>query len=132
MLLEKHLQPRKCRRAMVLCAAAFLAFSAIPATAQTIEPSPSDQGPPHSCGNMIRLSGSTGLPQPTTLQFVITSDGDVKDITVAKSSSVPAFDKQFERCLAKWKFIPATVDGKPIDATRIMMFKWPTGERPDL
>ena len=107
-------------------------MAASPASAQTADPSPSDQGPPHGCGNLIRLSGSTGLPKPTTLQFTITATGDVENITVAKSSGVPAFDKQFERCVAKWKFNPATVDGKPVEVSQTMIFKWPTGERPDL
>jgi len=45
--------------------------------------------------------------------MVVTADGSVRDVTVIKSLE-PSLDKQAIAAVNKWKFEPATKDGKPV------------------
>jgi protein TonB len=51
------------------------------------------------------------------LSIVITTEGDVKDVKVTKGLS-PSLDQRSIDAVSKWKFTPATRDGKPV-AVRI-------------
>ena len=47
------------------------------------------------------------------LTFIVTPDGKPRDIRVVKSLS-PGLDQKSIEAVSKWKFTPATKDGKPI------------------
>jgi TonB family protein len=46
--------------------------------------------------------------------YVITEEGKVIDPVVTDSSGERSFEKEALRAIKKWKFKPATQDGKPI------------------
>ncbi len=52
---------------------------------------------------------------PTELAFLVTAEGTTKDITVAKSSGVSALDDAAIRCVATWRYTPATANGTPVE-----------------
>ena len=47
------------------------------------------------------------------LSLVVTPEGNTKDIKVTKSLS-PGLDRKSIEAVSKWKFAPATKDGKPV------------------
>ena len=47
------------------------------------------------------------------LSLVVTPEGNTKDIKVNKSLS-PGLDRKSLEAVSKWKFAPATKDGKPV------------------
>jgi protein TonB len=48
------------------------------------------------------------------LQFTINEDGSVGDISVMDADPKRIFDREARRALAKWKYKPKIVDGKPV------------------
>ncbi|MCP4862571.1 MAG: TonB family protein [Alteromonas sp.] len=48
------------------------------------------------------------------LQFTIMEDGSVDDIDVIDANPKRIFDREARRALAKWKYKPKIVDGKPV------------------
>jgi protein TonB len=48
------------------------------------------------------------------LQFTIMEDGSVDDIDVIDADPKRIFDREARRALAKWKYKPKIVDGKPV------------------
>ena len=48
------------------------------------------------------------------LQFTINEDGSVGDIEVMDADTKRIFDREARRALAKWKYKPKIVDGKPV------------------
>ena len=48
------------------------------------------------------------------LQFTINEDGSVGDIEVMDADPKRIFDREARRALAKWKYKPKIVDGKPV------------------
>lgn len=48
------------------------------------------------------------------LQFYVNEEGRVTEVRVAKSSGFPRLDEAAERMAVRWRFIPATRDGKPV------------------
>lgn len=48
------------------------------------------------------------------LQFTINEDGSVGDISVIDADPKRIFDREARRALAKWKYKPKIVDGKPV------------------
>ena len=48
------------------------------------------------------------------LQFTINEDGSVGDIEVMAADPKRIFDREARRALAKWKYKPKIVDGKPV------------------
>ncbi|WP_100642057.1 energy transducer TonB [Alteromonas facilis] len=48
------------------------------------------------------------------LQFTINEVGGVEDITVLEAEPKRLFDREARRALAKWKYRPKIVDGKPV------------------
>jgi TonB family protein len=49
------------------------------------------------------------------VQFTITVDGTVKDVSVIASGNLPAVDEAAIRCVSKWHYVPAAKDGTPIE-----------------
>jgi TonB family protein len=61
-------------------------------------------------------SGSDpGNAGTTEISFKIGIDGVVKAAAISKSSGDQALDNATERCIAAWKYAPATKDGKPVE-----------------
>lgn len=50
------------------------------------------------------------------VRFVVNEDGGVDSVTVVESDPPDIFDQNVIRCVAGWRFEPATVDGMPVKA----------------
>lgn len=62
---------------------------------------------------------STGIGRENTISLIVQvrADGSVGDIKLSAASGSQFFDDDAKDDLRKWKFTPATQDGKPIDDT---------------
>ncbi len=58
-------------------------------------------------------SRKAGIEGTVRLRIVVTAEGQVRDLRVAKSLS-EALDKRAIEAVSRWKFDPATKDGKPV------------------
>jgi TonB family protein len=72
---------------------------------------------PHDSGSKLPESG-------TEVAFTVGSDGNVKNISISKSSGDPALDQIGISCVSKWQFSPATLDGQPVDVKGTTVFDW--------
>jgi TonB family protein len=74
-------------------------------------------GRPHHCEEYfpkdLQRQGAEG---DTTLSFIVTVEGRVKDIRVAESSGNKGLDWAATMCAEHWKYKPARKDGTPIEA----------------
>ncbi|MFD2251066.1 TonB family protein [Pseudochelatococcus lubricantis] len=61
-----------------------------------------------------RAAGQEGT---VVVRLRITAAGNPENITVERSSSVVSLDVAAALAVSRWKFEPATRDGKPVDAT---------------
>lgn len=59
-----------------------------------------------------------------TLRFLIGADGVVKKSLVQKSSGFPALDEAALAGIAKCRFNPPMVDGKPVDGWTAIVYVW--------
>lgn len=59
-----------------------------------------------------------------TLSFLIAEDGAVGDSRVIKSSGYPLLDDAARDGIAKCRFKPSTLDGKPVAAWMKMQYRW--------
>ncbi len=57
----------------------------------------------------------SGIEGVVTVEFTITTDGSVKDTVIVKAKPKKIFDKAVLKAIAKWKFDPDMVDGKPVE-----------------
>jgi TonB family protein len=65
------------------------------------------------------------LPESgTEVAFTVGSDGNVKNVSVTKSSGDAALDQIGMNCVTKWQFSPATRDGQPVDVKGSTVFDW--------
>ena len=65
-----------------------------------------------------------GLSGDVTLRFTIDDDGTTKDIEVVESTSGD-FERPAVRALSKWRFVPQTENGTPVekrDVQRVIRF----------
>ena len=65
-----------------------------------------------------------GLSGDVTLRFTIDDDGTTKDIEVVESTSGD-FERPAVRALSKWRFVPQTENGSPVekrDVQRVIRF----------
>lgn len=93
---------------------------------------PASVGRKHECtGFYPPLSDKLGEEGTTTLNFKITTDGNVKDITVKKPSGFPRLDEAAVTCASKWRYKPAMQLGQPVEAAWATDVKWviPKGGR---
>lgn len=60
----------------------------------------------------------------TTIRYAITPAGKVADMTVVKSSGFRALDRASLAALEKCRFTPASVAGKPVQATMLTQYHW--------
>ncbi len=56
----------------------------------------------------------SGIEGVVTVEFTITADGSVKDAEVVKAKPPKIFNKAVLTAIAKWKFNPDIVNGKPV------------------
>ncbi len=57
----------------------------------------------------------SGIEGVVTVEFTIAIDGSVKDPVIVKAKPPRIFDKAVLKSIAKWKFSPDLVDGKPVE-----------------
>ena|SRR5665213_1533984 len=93
---------------VVLIAAPTPAFS--PDNSQTVQSTPSTHS--HQCQGPKELPAP---PKDTILNFTITAEGAVTDISVAQSSGSIESDAAAVRCAEHAHYRPAMKDGKPIE-----------------
>ena len=56
-----------------------------------------------------------GIEGSVTVEFTITTDGSVRDITVIKSEPSEIFDQAVLQAVKRWKFAPEIVDGNAVE-----------------
>ncbi|MBV8977402.1 MAG: TonB family protein [Alphaproteobacteria bacterium] len=89
--------------------------AAAPADPGAAPPPPIKTGRAHACGSYYPpLAVRLGLEGETVLAFTVTSEGGVKDITVAISSGHPELDAAAVDCATHWRYKPATQDGAAV------------------
>lgn len=59
-----------------------------------------------------------------TLSFLVSADGRVKDSAIKKSSGFAPLDEAARTGIAKCRFKPATVAGKPVEDWMMMQYVW--------
>jgi D-alanyl-D-alanine endopeptidase (penicillin-binding protein 7) len=67
---------------------------------------------------------AAGHEGKVTLRFLISEDGRVVDSRLQSSSGYPALDQSAREGIAKCRFVPATEDGKPVQAWMQMQYVW--------
>lgn len=80
--------------------------------------SPASIGRPHTCmQNYPPISQRLGEEGVTLLAFTVTADGDVANITVAKSSGSDRLDSAAVSCAANWHYKPAIEANHPVSVS---------------
>ena len=69
---------------------------------------------PHNCSRFATETAKTGAV--TTLKIHITAAGAVDDVTVAETSGSAGLDRAAVRCARVWSYLPAKMNGQPMDA----------------
>ena len=59
-----------------------------------------------------------------TVNFTIDTDGIVRDITFEQKSKVSYFRSAIRNAMAKWRFLPAQVNGQPIESKMTKIFSF--------
>lgn len=92
------------------------ALALLPVAAWGQAPTATDErAVPHNCiAYYPQEEAQAGIEGTTTLRFVITEEGRVRDIEVDKSSGNSNLDDAARRCTKNWKYNPATSNGKPV------------------
>jgi periplasmic protein TonB len=57
----------------------------------------------------------SGIEGVVTVEFTIATDGSVKDAVIIKAKPPKIFDRAVLKAIARWKFNPDIVDGKPAE-----------------
>ena len=77
--------------------------------------SPASIGRPHTCmQNYPAISQRLGEEGVTLLAFTVTAEGDVANISVAKSSGSERLDSAAVSCAGSWRYKPAIEAGHPV------------------
>ena len=69
-----------------------------------------------------------GIEMDVTVNFVIDTDGVVQDITFEEKSRVSYFRSAIRNAMAKWRFLPAQVNGKPVESKMTKIFSFSLAE----
>lgn len=87
-----------------------------PAAAWGQGPSATDERTiPHDClAYYPEKEAKAGVEGTTSLRFVITAEGKVADAEIVKSSGNGNLDEAALKCTRKWRYSPATSNGKPV------------------
>mgnify|MGYP000324305871 CR=1 FL=1 len=69
-----------------------------------------------------------GIEMDVTVNFVIDTDGVVQDITFEEKSRVSYFRSAIRNAMAKWRFLPAQVNGQPVESKMTKIFSFSLAE----
>ena len=58
------------------------------------------------------------------VEYHIATDGNVRDVVIARSSGFPLLDNAAIQCASTWKYFPATQDGNPVQIDFISVIYW--------
>lgn len=61
------------------------------------------------------LARRLGEQGTVVLRILVTTDGRADRVEIKKSSGSPTLDRSAETTLKQWRFIPAKIDGKPVE-----------------
>ncbi len=85
-------------------------------TAVSANAGPFSVGRPHVCATFYPPAALKGhVEGTTTLDFVVTVQGGVRDIKVSNSSGNKDLDDAAVNCASRWRYKPATKDTVPIE-----------------
>ena len=59
-----------------------------------------------------------------TVRVLIGTDGRVKQVEAVKASDTAFLDATRKQALSKWRFLPATRDGEPVESWREMTVRF--------
>jgi len=87
---------------------------------------PASTGAPHICSheNYPPDAVRGGEEGTARIEFHITESGVVANPVIAKSSGYADLDAAALACVARFRYIPAMKDGKPIDVSRFVTINW--------
>jgi TonB family protein len=110
----------------ILALASIVALSSnvVAQTGSITNPSPS--GSPHTCSeDQYPVSAmQLGAEGTTLVSFLITPQGDVTNVSVAKTSGNHDLDDVSIACVLQWHYWPATKNGTAVQAERQAAVKW--------
>ncbi|MDE2164148.1 MAG: TonB family protein [Alphaproteobacteria bacterium] len=87
--------------------------------------SPASIGRPHVCmQDYPAISQRLGEEGTTLLAFHITAQGDVTNVTVAKSSGSERLDNAAVNCASNWRYRPAVEAGHPVEVPWRAEVQW--------
>lgn len=78
----------------------------------------------HMCDVHFATAKKVTVSGPTILSFKIIADGSVQNVRVSKSSGNEVFDQEGALCAEKWRYEPATENGKPVASNWSAMVDW--------
>jgi TonB family protein len=100
--------------------------SSVPVTSMSV-------GRPHVCSQAYPAAAIEAHAEGTTLlAFKVTAEGSVKDPTIARSSGNEDLDDAALQCVTRWRYKPATQDGKPVEVKWQANVVWKMGEPPEV
>jgi TonB family protein len=92
-------------------------------------PTPVSVGKPHSCSGAYPLEALEQMAEGATLlQFQVTTDGFVKNLSVARSSGRADLDAAAVTCASRWHYKPAIKDGTPVEIPWQAQVRWMVGD----
>lgn len=68
---------------------------------------------------MARRLGHEGT---VTLEITVSREGTAREVKVAESSGYSSLDEAAAQAISKWQFVPATVNGEPVEQT--LLTRW--------
>jgi bla regulator protein blaR1 len=69
-----------------------------------------------------------GIEMDVTVNFIIDTDGVVQDITFEQKNRVSYFRSAIRNAMAKWRFLPAQVNGQPVESKMTKIFSFSLAE----
>jgi TonB family protein len=69
-----------------------------------------------------------GIEMDVTVNFIIDTDGVVQDITFEEKNRVSYFRSAIRNAMAKWRFLPAQINGQPIESKMTKIFSFSLAE----
>lgn len=103
-------------------------FVLLPAAAWGQGPAATDERTvPHDClAYYPDKEAKAGVEGTTSLRFVITDEGRVEDVEIEKSSGNGDLDQAALKCTRKWRYSPATANGRPVQVNWKADIVWKT------